>query len=298
MAEAASLSLSDAELATRPLSLAAGLFAGRQVLVSGGGSGIGRATAWAAARLGARVVVCGRKREKLEAVHAALTARGLACEWRILDIRGRSAVEALIGEVTTRLGPIDLLVNSAGGQFPKDALELSERGWQAVIDTNLNGTFHMIQSLARRWHAAGRPGSIVNLVVSPRGLHQVSHTVAARAGVVAFSEAVAVEWAPHGIRINCIAPGATVSEGWAVYRKDIPARYAQSCPLRRAASPWEIAEAVLFLGSPAAAFITGQTLHVNGGSNLWGETWTQGKPAWFVDASRAWQDGGGSGGHP
>ncbi len=298
MADAPSLSLSDEELATRQLSLAAGLLAGQVVVVSGGGSGIGRATAWAAARLGAQVVLCGRKREKLEAVHAALTARGLACQWNVLDIRERPAVEALFQDVLNRLGRIDLLVNSAGGQFPKDALELSERGWQAVIDTNLNGTFHMVQSLARQWRAAGRPGSIVNLVVSPRGLHQVSHTCAARAGVVAFSEAVAVEWAPHGIRINCVAPGATASEGWAVYPKDIPPRYAQSCPMRRAASPWEVAEAVLFLGGPAAAFITGQTLHVNGGSNLWGETWTQGKPAWFVDASRAWQDAEVPGGHP
>lgn len=98
-----------------------------------------------------------------------------------------------------------------------------------------------------------------------------------------------MEWAPLSIHVNCIAPGAIVSEGWAVYPADIPRRYPQASPLRRAGSPWEIAEAVLFVGGQAGAFITGQTLHVNGGTNLWGETWTAGKPDWFIEASRAWQ---------
>jgi citronellol/citronellal dehydrogenase len=282
--------MSDAELAARPCSLAADLLKGRTVVVSGGGSGIGRASAWLAARLGARVVICGRSADKLARVRSALVDHGLDCEALTLDIRNRAAVDQFFDELFARLGNIYLLVNSAGGQFPQAALDFSEKGWRAVIETNLTGTFHMMQSVARHWRSAGEPGSIVSIVVSPRGLHQVAYTSAARAGVVALTESVAVEWAPLGIRVNCVAPGAIVSEGWAVYAQDLPRRYAQASPLRRAGSPWEIAEAVLFIGGPAGQFITGQTLHVNGGTNLWGETWTAGKPAWFIDASRAWQE--------
>jgi len=284
------LGMSDQELATRSSALAAGLLKDQVVVISGGGGGIGRACAWLAARLGAQVIVCGRNVQRLERVSAAITAKGLSCEATALDIRERAAVEGLFDGLFARHGAIALLVNSAGGQFPQAAIDFTENGWRAVIDTNLNGTFNMMQSVAQHWRAANSPGSIVSVVVSPRGLHQVAHTCAARAGVVALSEAVAVEWAPLGIRVNCIAPGAIVSEGWAVYAEHIRGRYAQASPMRRAGSPWEIAEAILFIGGPGGAFITGQTLHVNGGSNLWGETWTGGKPDWFVEASRAWQE--------
>jgi NAD(P)-dependent dehydrogenase (short-subunit alcohol dehydrogenase family) len=283
------LGLSDAELASRPTTLAADLLAGRTVVVSGGGSGIGRATAWLAARLGARVIICGRTDPKLARVRTALERCGFDCHTYPLDIRERAAVERLFEHAATRCGGLDLLVNSAGGQFPQAAIDFSDKGWRAVIDTNLTGTFNMMQAAARHWRSSGRPGSIVNVVVSPRGLHQVAHTCAARAGVVALTQAVAVEWAPLAIRVNCVAPGATTSEGWAAYPESIYRRYAQSSPLRRTGSPWEIAESVLFVGGPGGAFITGQTLHVNGGSNLWGETWTAGKPEWFVAASSAWQ---------
>jgi citronellol/citronellal dehydrogenase len=282
--------LSDEDLATQPSALAAGLFQDRTVVISGAGSGIGRATAWLAARLGAHVVLCGRTREKLARVVEALGHAGLRAESAEVDIRQRGAVDPLFAELFDRLGRVDLLVNSAGGQFPQAAMDFSEKGWRAVIDTNLNGTFNMMQSVARQWRTAAQPGSIVSIVVSPRGLHQVAHTCAARAGVGALTESVAVEWAPLGIRVNCIAPGAIVSEGWAAYPQEIHRRYAQASPLRRAGTAWEVAEAALFVGGPGGQFITGQTLHVNGGSNLWGETWTAGKPEWFVEASRAWQE--------
>ncbi len=282
--------LSDADLASHPSALAAGLFKDRTVVVSGAGSGIGRATAWLAARLGAYVVLCGRTQEKLARVALGLQQAGLRAESAVLDIRQRAAVDTLFADLFDRLGRVDLVVNSAGGQFPQAAMDFSEKGWRAVIDTNLNGTFNMMQSVARQWRTASHAGSIVSIVVSPRGLHQVAHTCAARAGIVALTESVAVEWAPLGIRVNCIAPGAIVSEGWAVYPADISRRYAQASPLRRTGSPWEVAEAALFVGGPGGGFITGQTLHVNGGSNLWGETWTAGKPEWFVEATQAWQE--------
>jgi citronellol/citronellal dehydrogenase len=282
--------LNDAELAKHACSLAPGLLKGRTVVISGAGSGIGRATAWLAARLGAHVVLCGRTKEKLARAVQGLEQAGLNAESAELDIRQRGAVDQLFADLFDRRRRVDLLVNSAGGQFPQAAMDFSEKGWRAVIDTNLNGTFNMMQSVARQWRTAAQPGSIVSIVVSPRGLHQVAHTCAARAGVAALTESVAVEWAPLNIRVNCIAPGAIVSEGWAAYPEDIHRRYAQASPLRRAGSAWEVAEAALFIGGPGGQFITGQTLHVNGGSNLWGETWTAGKPAWFVEASRAWQE--------
>lgn len=270
-------------------SLADKSFADRTVLVSGGGSGIGEATACLAARLGAQVIICGRKPDKLDRVSEAIRARGLRCESLALDIRDRSAVDATLADVFARYGRLDLLVNSAGGQFPQDAIDFSEKGWRAVIDTNLTGTFNVMQCAARLWRDRGSPGSIVTIVVSSRGLHQVAHSCAARAGVIAFSEAVAVEWAPLRIRVNCIAPGAIESAGWAVYDDSVRRRYPQACPMRRAGTPFEIAEAALFVGGTGGGFITGQTLHVNGGSNLWGETWTLGKPPYFIEASRAWE---------
>ena len=284
--------LSDEELATRPISLAKDLLLERVVVISGGGSGIGRATAWLAARLGASVVICGRNTEKLARTSDAMVQRGFKCEAARLDIRERTDVEALFDNVFSHHGRVDLLINCAGGQFPQAAIDFSEKGWRAVIETNLTGTFNMMQRAAQLWRNVGTSGSIVTVVVSPRGLHQVAHTCAARAGVIAFSEAVAVEWAPLGIRVNCVAPGAIVSEGWTQYAEHVRARYPQSNPMRRAGNPWEIAEAAVFIGGPGGRFITGQTLHVNGGGHLWGEVWTAGKPAYFVEASRAWQEGG------
>jgi citronellol/citronellal dehydrogenase len=282
--------LPDEELATLLTCLAKNLLSGRVAVISGGGSGIGRATAWLAARLGAQVIICGRNPEKLARTRDAIVKSGHKCEMVALDIRERAGVDALFDSVSNRHGKVDLLINSAGGQFPQAAIDCSEKGWRAVIDTNLTGTFNMMQRAAQAWRDAGISGSIVTIVVSPRGLHQVAHTCAARAGIVAFSEAVAVEWAPLGIRVNCIAPGAIVSAGWSMYAEQVRARYPQTNPMRRAGNPWEIAEAALFVGGPGGGFITGQTLHVNGGGNLWGEVWTAGKPTYFIEASRAWQE--------
>ncbi len=287
MTDESPLRLSDDDLAAHPTNLAAASLAGRTLLVTGGGGGIGRATAWLAARLGARVAIAGRRLERLEPAAAAMQARGFDCLPLAVDIRQRDSVEAMFDQAAGHWGaPPDLLVNSAGGQFPQAAIDYSEKGWRAVIDTNLTGTFNAMQAAARRWRDAQRQGSIVTIVVSPRGLHNVAHTVAARAGVKAFSEAVAVEWAPLGIRVNCIAPGTIRSEGWQVYQPHVRKRYENVNPMRLAGSPWQIAEAVLFVGGPAGGFITGETIEISGGGNLWGETWTTDKPQWFREATR------------
>jgi citronellol/citronellal dehydrogenase len=280
--EALSFGLDDEALATRPTVYATGSLEGFVALVCGGAGGIGRATAWLLARLGAHVVVAGRSEGKLEAVVAALTARSLKASGRVVDIRDHAKCNALLDAVWAENDRLDILVNSAGGQFPQPAIDFAVKGWNAVINTNLNGTWFMMQAAAQHWRDAKRPGSIVNIVVvTSHGLYGVAHTIAARAGVVGLSRSVAVEWAPLGIRVNCIAPGAIETEGWKVYTPEARQAYPRSNPMMRAGSAWDIAEACAYLGGPAGAFITGELLTVDGGGQLWGETWTTGKPEYF-----------------
>jgi citronellol/citronellal dehydrogenase len=282
MAEDDSFGLDDAALAVQPTVYAPGSLAGQVVLVSGGGGGIGRAIAWLFARLGAHVVIAGRSEAKLAPVAATLTAHGLKASAHVVDIREPDSVAALHEAVWSEHGRLDILVNSAGGQFPQAAINFSVKGWNAVVNTNLNGTWHMMQAAAKRWRDAGQGGSIVNIVVvTTHGLYGVAHSVAARAGVIALSRSVAVEWAPLGIRINCIAPGAIETDGWKVYTPEARAAYPRSNPMMRAGNAWDIAEATVYLGGPAAKFVTGELLTVDGGGQLWGETWTTGKPDYF-----------------
>lgn len=274
--------LDDEALATRPTVYAEHSLDGKIVVVSGGAGGIGRAAVWLAARLGAHVVVAGRNPERLDSLNAALTTRGLKASAHVVDIREPDSARVLFDDVWSKHRRLDILINSAGGQFPQAAIDFAVKGWNAVINTNLNGTWFMMQAAAQHWRDAGSPGSIVNIVVvTTHGLYGVAHTVAARAGVIALSRSVAVEWAPLGIRVNCIAPGAIETEGWRVYTPEARAAYPRSNPMKRAGTSWDIAEACVYLGGPAGAFITGEVLTVDGGGQLWGETWTTGKPDYF-----------------
>jgi citronellol/citronellal dehydrogenase len=274
--------LTDAELAVHPTVYAAGALEGQVVVVSGGAGGIGRAIAWLFARLGAHVVVVGRSQAKLDLLVADLVGHGLKASAAVADIREPDAVDALFDHVWTAHGRIDSLVNSAGGQFPQPAIDFSIKGWSTVINTNLNGTWYMMQAAAKRWRDNKHPGSIVNIVVvTTHGLYGIAHSVAARAGVIGLSRAVAVEWAPLDIRVNCVAPGVIETEGWNVYTPEARAAYPRSNPMMRAGSPWDIAEACVYLAGPSGRFVTGETLTVDGGGQLWGETWTTGKPAYF-----------------
>jgi citronellol/citronellal dehydrogenase len=282
MSEPESFGLDDEALATLKTVYAADALAGQVALVSGGAGGIGRAVAWLLARLGAHVVVAGRNPEKLAALSEAMIARGLSASQRAVDIREPEQVAGLFDHVRSERGRLDLLVNSAGGQFPQAAIDFSEKGWNAVINTNLNGTWRMMQAAARHWRDAKTPGSIVNVVVvTTHGLYGVAHTIAARSGVIGLTRAVAVEWAPLGIRVNCVAPGAIETGGWKVYSPEARAAYPRSNPMMRVGSAWEIAEACVYLGGPAAGYVTGEVLTVDGGGQLWGETWTIPKPDWF-----------------
>jgi citronellol/citronellal dehydrogenase len=274
--------LSDAELAVHPTVFAVDALKDQVVMVTGATGGIGRAIAWLFARLGAHVVVAGRNRGKLDALVADLAARNLKASAQTVDIREPDAVDALFDAVWTAQGRIDILINSAGGQFPQAAIDFSVKGWNAVIDTNLNGTWYMMQAAAKRWRDREHPGSIVNIVVvTTHGLYGIAHTVAARAGVIGLSRSVAVEWAPLNIRVNCVAPGVIETEGWKVYTPQARATYPRSNPMMRAGSPWDVAQACVYLAGPSGGFITGETLTVDGGGQLWGETWTTGKPDYF-----------------
>src|SRR6478672_5076970 len=221
--------LTDAELAVHPTVFAPDALKDQVVLVSGGAGGIGRAIAWLLARLGAHVVLVGRNRDKLDALVAEMAGRNLKASAYTADIREPDAVSALFDAIWAAHGQLDILINSAGGQFPQAAIDFSVKGWNTVINTNLNGTWYMMQAAAQRWRHRKHPGSIVNIVVvTTHGLYGIAHTIAARSGVIGLSRAVAVEWAPLNIRVNCVAPGAIETEGWNVYTPEARAAYPRS----------------------------------------------------------------------
>lgn len=258
------------------------LFADQVALVSGGGSGIGRATALLFARLGATVVICGRSADKLDKVAAFAAER----EARVIpvptNVREPAEVDALYQRIADECGRLDLVVNNAGGQFAQDAIDFSDKGWNAVIDTNLNGTWTMMQRAARYWREAGGPGSIVNIIaVTDRGMPGVAHTAAARAGVIGATRTVAVEWLPLDIRVNCVAPGLTATRGLDVYPPEAVAEFPNANPMRRPGTAMETAESCVYLSAPSGSFITGEVLTVDGGGRLWGEIWTAGRPDYY-----------------
>ncbi len=273
---------SDDELQQLPTVYRADLFQDQVVLVSGAGSGLGKAIACLFARLGARLMVIGRDAEKIERAAAFLTGLGAEVAWRAMTIRDADAVAALMDEAWERFGRLDVLVNNAGGQYPQAAIDFSVKGWNAVIDTNLNGSWYMMQAAARRWRDAGRPGNVVNIVADIwRGLPGIAHTAAARAGVIYLSKTIAVEWAPLGIRVNCVAPGCCETEGFGVYPAEGVESYHESNPMLHVGDAHDVAEACVYLAAPSAKFVTGEVLTVDGGQQMWGDPWPTGRPEYF-----------------
>ncbi len=260
------------------------LFAGKVALVTGGGSGIGQATALLFARLGAKVAICGRTAEKLDRVTDFIVSKGGVALGIPTDIRETEQIDALFNQVVETFGGLDYLVNNAGGQFPAHAIDFSPNGWKAVINNNLNGSWFMMQRAAHYWRDAERPGSIVNVVVViERGMPGVAHTAASRAGVIGVSRTVAVEWAPLNIRVNCVAPGLTATKGLDVYPPEAVKEFPKANPMRRPGTAMEMAEACIYLSAPSGSFITGEVIAVDGGGKLWGELWTAGRPDYFKD---------------
>jgi citronellol/citronellal dehydrogenase len=281
--------LDEATLADAPRLFESGLFDGQVVMVSGAGSGIGKAIAFLYARLGARLVICGRDRAKLDACEPWLRKLGSPdVVVHPANIRGSAEVDQLLDATYAHFGRLDVQVNNAGGQFPKAALDISPNGWKAVIDNNLNGTWYMMHAAAKRWRDAGTPGSIVNIVLTfQRGFPGVAHSCAARAAVAHLSKTVAVEWAPHQIRVNCVAPGVIESSGFKHYSPEAREQFSRGNPMLRHGDVQDIAHAVIYLTAPSGKFITGELLNVDGGGVLWGELWTIPRPAYFTQGQAA-----------
>ncbi|WP_244982807.1 SDR family oxidoreductase [Croceicoccus marinus] len=281
--------LTEQDLAAMPTVFRSDLLDGHVMLISGGGSGMGKAMAFLASRLGATVAICGRTAEKLDRTRDAIgEATGRTVHCYTTNIREPEAVEAMIADFSDVTGGIDTLVNNAGGQFPQDAIDFTRKGWNAVIDTNLNGTWWMMQEAARRWRSDGRKGHIINIVANvERGMPQAAHTCAARAGVIYLSKTVATEWAPHDIRVNCIGPGVIETEGFAMYPEEALKRFHKANPMKARGNAWDVAEQVMYLASPAADFINGDLIIIDGGQAQWGVVWPGGMPDYFDEGGAA-----------
>jgi citronellol/citronellal dehydrogenase len=260
-----------------------GLFAGRTIVVTGGGSGIGRCTAHELVALGARVAIVGRAPEKLAHVTDELAAEGGRSSAHRCDIRDEEAVRATVAAILAAHGRIDGLVNNAGGQFPAPLADISGKGWDAVVRNNLHGGFFMARECYLQWlrdHAPEQACGIVNVIADMwNGMPAMGHSGAARAGMLNFTETAALEWAP--LRVNAVAPGVIASSGMDRYppshRSTIRAA-PSNVPLRRFGTESEVSAAILFLLSPAAAFVSGACLRVDGaGPNArrsWGRVGT------------------------
>lgn len=248
-----------------------GLFAGKVALITGGGTGIGRCIAHELAALGARVLVAGRRMDPLAATIAEIKASGGQAYAAMLDIRDEEVVDEVILQAVKEHGKIDLLVNNAGGQFALPAVMIKPKGWRAVIDTNLNGTWFVTQAVFKR-SMARRGGAIVSIVADMwNGFPGMAHTGAARAGVVNLTKTLAIEWAAAGVRVNAVAPGFILSSGLDSYPKAVAERAAVvfgSNPTSRPGTESEVSAATCFLLSEAAAFINGATLRVDGAASL------------------------------
>lgn len=247
------------------------LFENKIALVTGGRSGIGYAIAKMMLQLGAKVVIASRKEEPLQKAAEALSAFG-ACDYQACDIRQTEQIQALAAKIRSEYGRLDILINNAGGQFPALSEMINDKGWKAVINNNLNGTFFMTREMANTFFLPQNEGIIVNITANvARGFPGMAHTSAARAGVENLTKTLAVEWSAHNIRINCVAPGTIESSGLSSYPQQIQnaledAR--QAIPIGRFGSVEEVANAVCFLASPLAAYITGITLYVDGAQHL------------------------------
>jgi citronellol/citronellal dehydrogenase len=255
-----------------------GLFAGQTVVITGGGSGIGRCTAHELAALGAEVAIVGRNVDKLNAVQAEIRDDGGRASIHSADIRDEAAVSGVIEAILNEHGRIDGLFNNAGGQYRAPLETISTNGFEAVVRNNLTGGFIVMREVYTKWMKT-HGGAIVNMIADIwHGWPHFAHSAAARGGMLTLSESAATEWAAAGVRINTIAPGSIASSGLDTYdSKDtdfIRNKVARTIPLQRFGTEAESAAAVVFLLSPAASFITGTCIRVDGGA-------PNAKPGWW-----------------
>lgn len=253
-----------------PLSPDANL--GKVAIVTGGGTGIGRATAWEFARSGAKVAICGRRPEPLEAVCEELSGAGHDCLAVPIDVREPEQVGSFLDQVDARLGAVDVLVNSAGGQFAAPLEDISLKGMRAVHRLNVDATWDVTQQVAARWMIPRRSGFVAFVGFSPRrGIPTVIHSSTARSALETFAAGIAQEWSKYGIRAVCIAAGLVQTEGMLQYGgQAVIDELATHVPMKRAGLPEEVASMIAFLASPGGAYVTGATIAIDGGVDAWG----------------------------
>ena len=253
-----------------------GLFNGQTIMVTGGGSGIGRCTAHELANLGAHVVLVGRKLEKLETTCGEIIEDGGSASFQVCDIRDEEAVKAMVKTVVAERGQIHHLVNNAGGQFPAPLIGINQKGFETVVRTNLVGGFLIakevfLQSMSKHG------GSIVNMLADMwGGMPGMGHSGAARSGMDNFTKTAAFEWGYAGVRVNAVAPGWIASSGMDTYEgafKAVIPTLREHVPLKRIGTESEVSAAIVFLLSPAASFISGSTLRIDGAASLGGRAW-------------------------
>ncbi|MGF6780751.1 SDR family oxidoreductase [Paraburkholderia sp. GAS334] len=254
-----------------------GLFAGQVIIVTGGGSGIGRCTAHELAALGAHVAIVGRQAAKLEQVKAEIAVDGGRVSSYVCDIRDDAAVIATVDAVLAAQGRIDGLVNNAGGQYFAPLKHISTHGFDAVVRNNLTGGFIFMREVYVRWMER-HGGAIVNMIADMwNGLPGFAHSGSARAGTHSLTETAASEWAASGVRVNSVAPGLIASSGFDHYTGEAASRlrsFTKSIPAQRYGTVAEVSAAIVFLLSPAAAFVTGTCLRVDGGGPNARSHWT------------------------
>jgi citronellol/citronellal dehydrogenase len=247
------------------------VFKDKVVLVTGGRSGIGFKIAECFLKQGAIVYIASRKEELLHQAQQELRLSGEVYSKKC-DIRELSEIESLVQFIKSQGHSLDILINNAGGQFLSAAEDITPKGWNAVINNNLNGSWYVSQLMAKAFFIPQKSGIILNMIINIyKGFPGMAHSAAARAGVDNLTKTLAVEWSKYNIRINAIAPGSIMSTGLENYPKDFVSKLAEKVPLKRLGSTQEVAWLTLFLTSPYAEFITGETVYIDGGQRLWGD---------------------------
>jgi citronellol/citronellal dehydrogenase len=245
--------------------------AGRVALITGGGTGIGAATARELASTGAATVICGRRESPLQATAERIREGGGRCLAVAADIREPDDVDRVIDAAIEAFGRIDVLVNNAGGQFTAPAEEISDNGWRAVNRLAVDATWRVTREVATRSMIPEDGGLIVFVGFSPlRGSPGFAHATAARAAVANLASGLALEWSRYGIRSVCLAVGNVASEGMEQYDPQLQEHWRRSVPLGRFGTPAEVAGLIAFLATDAGAYITGTTIAIDGGSDAWG----------------------------
>jgi len=245
--------------------------AGRVALVTGGGTGIGRATALELAGSGARVAVCGRRAEPLTRVRGEIERAGGECLALAGDLREPADVERIVDAALGRFGALDVLVNNAGGQFTAPAEEISDGGWRAVERVTVDAVWSVTRAVATRAMIPGGGGLIVFVGFSPlRGIPGFAHAAAGRAAVANLASGLALEWSRHRSRSVGAAPGTILTEGLEGYAPDAIERWTRAVPLGRLGRPDEVASVIAFLASAGGGYVTGTTIAVDGGADAWG----------------------------